>query len=200
MIIVIDGNIGSGKSTQVEKLSEHFSIHREPLDKWGKLLEWFYENPKRWALTFQMRVLKCFNDVTKDVSKHLVVERYPESSRCVFWKILCEQGTVTTEEQEIYSDYYKTFTPDILIYLRCPPSVCLERFKTRGQPGDDKITLEYVSQLHELYEKMYEEKSNAIVLDGTINPTELHNHIKGRILNSIDYHEMQHDKTRRCTM
>ena len=200
MIIVIDGNIGSGKSTQVEKLSEHFSIHREPLGKWGKLLEWFYENPKRWALTFQMRVLKCFNDVTKDLSGHIVVERYPESSRCVFWKILCEQGTVTTEEQEIYSDYYRTFTPDILIYLHCPPDQCLERFKSRGQPGDDKITLEYVTQLHELYEKMYEEKGGAFVMDGTLSPAELHKHIKVILEDNIEYNEMSNDTARRCTM
>ena len=202
MIIVIDGNIGSGKSTQVEKLSESFDVHREPLDKWGKLLQWFYDNPRRWALTFQMRVLKCFNDAATFVggTNHLVIERYPESSRCVFWKILCEQDTVTKEEQEIYSDYYKTFTPDVLIYLRCPPSVCLERFKSRGQPGDNKITLEYVTQLHDLYEQMYKEKSNAIVLDGTMDSKILHKHIKDKIVSSIGYDEVQNNTTRRYSM
>ena len=183
MIVVIDGNIGSGKSTQVEKLKDIYSIHREPLHKWGNLLTWFYEEPKRWAMTFQMRVIKCFNEVTDDLSDVIIVERYPESSRCVFWKVICDDGTITQEEQDIYSDYYKTFKPDVLIYLRCPPEKCLERFKKRGQPGDDQITLDYMQKLHDLYETMYEQKKDAYILDGTETPENLHNHIKDIINN-----------------
>ena len=184
MIVVIDGNIGSGKSTQVEKLKDTYSIHREPLHKWGNLLKWFYEEPKRWAMTFQMRVIKCFNEVMDDSSDVLIVERYPESSRCVFWQVLCDDGTVTQEEQDIYTDYYKTFDPNILIYLRCPPEKCHERFQKRGQPGDNQITLDYMNKLHVLYEKMYEEKTTAHILDGTLAPEILHKHIKDIIDNS----------------
>ena len=183
MIVVIDGNIGSGKSTQVEKLKDLYSIHREPLGEWGNLLKWFYADPPRWAMTFQMRVLKCFNEVTDDSSDTIVVERYPESSRCVFWKTICDDDIVTQEEQDIYRDYYKTFVPDVLIYLQCPPEQCLERFKQRGQPGDNVIEPEYMQKLHELYETMYEEKSSAHVLDGTLAPEILHKHIKDIIDN-----------------
>ena len=184
MIVVIDGNIGSGKSTQVEKLKEDYSIHREPLDKWGNLLKWFYDNPKRWAMTFQMRVIKCFNEVTSDTSDTVIVERYPESSRCVFWKAICDDGTVTQEEQDIYRDYYRTFVPNILIYLRCPPDQCLERFKKRGQPGDNQIHPDYMDTLHNLYEEMYKQKPEAHILDGTLPPDILHKHIKDIINNN----------------
>ena len=180
---MIDGNIGSGKSTQVEQLKDIYSIHREPLHKWGNLLTWFYEEAKRWAMTFQMRVIKCFNEVTDDLSDVIIVERYPESSRCVFWKVICDDGTITQEEQDIYSDYYKTFKPDVLIYLRCPPEKCLERFKKRGQPGDDQITFDYMQKLHDIYETMYEQKKDAYILDGTETPENLHNHIKDIINN-----------------
>ena len=178
MIVVIDGNIGSGKSTQVEKLKDDYSIHREPLEKWGNLLKWFYADAKRWALTFQMRVIKCFNEVTDDTSDVLVVERYPESSRCVFWKSLCNDKIVTPEEQDIYRDYYETFVPDVLIFLRCPPEECVKRFRERGQSGDDQITMEYMEQLHNLYDDMYKEKPNAYILDGTLDPEEINKRIK----------------------
>ena len=177
MIIVIDGNIGSGKSTQVEKLKEDFSVHREPLEEWGNLLKWFYEDPSRWALAFQFKVLKCFNQVPDDKSETIVVERYPESCRCVFWKVLCDQGKVTQEEQDIYKDYYHTFNPDVIIYLRCPPEKSIERSRDRGQDGDDVIQLDYVTQLHDLYETMYQEK-DAHILDATKTPEEIYKEIK----------------------
>ena len=84
MIVVIDGNIGSGKSTQVEMLKDLYTVHREPLDQWGNLLKWFYADPKRWALTFQMKVLKCFNALKDDPATTTIVERYPrEFSLCI---------------------------------------------------------------------------------------------------------------------
>ena len=185
MIVVIDGNIGSGKSTQVEMLKDLYTVHREPLDQWGNLLKWFYADPKRWALTFQMKVLKCFNALKDDPATTTIVERYPESSRCVFWKLLCEEGTVLPEEQDIYNNYYTTYTPDILIYLRCPPEKCVERFRNRGQPGDDTVELAYVKTLHRLYEDMYDEKEGVHILDATLEPAVLHKHIKDIISKTL---------------
>ena len=75
MLIYIEGNIGSGKSTFVDMLNAY--LHRitlkdnefpsrclvqEPVDEWMKtydsdgqnILEKFYSNQKRWAFTFQM--------------------------------------------------------------------------------------------------------------------------------------------------
>ena len=73
MIIYIEGNIGTGKSTFVELLTRYISnfkaegrfspkLIQEPVDDWmntfdsdGKnILEKFYEDQDRWSFTFQM--------------------------------------------------------------------------------------------------------------------------------------------------
>jgi len=62
--VVVEGNIGSGKTTFLEhfkKFSEEVEILAEPVEKWRNakghnLLQMMYENPSRWSLTFQTYV------------------------------------------------------------------------------------------------------------------------------------------------
>ena len=65
MIVSIEGNIGSGKSTLVKELQRRFSdkwdFVNEPVDEWvalkneeGKsLIELFYEDKKKYSYMFQ---------------------------------------------------------------------------------------------------------------------------------------------------
>lgn len=59
--ISIEGNIGSGKSTFLKKISDLFTIPLlfEPCDLWQNinghnLLNEFYRDTKRWAYSFQL--------------------------------------------------------------------------------------------------------------------------------------------------
>ena len=84
MLVYIEGNIGSGKSTFVEKLKAYLpqfvnqklnaGLLQEPVDEWMKtldsdgknILEKFYGNQERWSFTFQMNSFisraKCIMD------------------------------------------------------------------------------------------------------------------------------------------
>ena len=66
-IYSIEGNIGSGKSTIIKILKEHFKSNDniifllEPVDEWNTIcdndktiLEKYYENKKQYAFSFQM--------------------------------------------------------------------------------------------------------------------------------------------------
>ena len=66
-IFSIEGNIGSGKSTIIERLKERypqFIYLPEPVDEWNKIkdnsgvtiLEKFYNDKKRYSFSFQMMV------------------------------------------------------------------------------------------------------------------------------------------------
>ena len=61
-MIIIEGNIGAGKSTFLKllaKASQDLEVAQEPLESWHKkedgsnLLENFYTDPKRWAYTLE---------------------------------------------------------------------------------------------------------------------------------------------------
>jgi deoxyadenosine/deoxycytidine kinase len=169
--IVIDGNIGSGKTTQLNILSKlGYKVNCEPIDEWP--LDLFYRDKDRWAFLLQMSILKSFLD--KD---GLIWERSPESSREVFWKML-NQGT--PEEERIYKYFYEKYSwsPDIHIYIRTDPEICLQRILSRNQTGDTRIDMEYISKVHMYYENYVSSRSTVHIIDGNnSSPEEIHTEI-----------------------
>lgn len=173
--IVIDGNIGSGKSTQLKLLSDSFNIKCEPIHEWP--LDLFYKEPDRWAFLLQMTILKSFSEDESTTKTTTIWERSPESSREVFWKILKK----TKEEDEVYEYFYKKcgWTPDVHLYIRTDPGTCFERISSRHQEGDVKITKEYLEKVHESYERYISSSlSSVTIIDGTNrSPEEIHSEI-----------------------
>lgn len=170
--IVIDGNIGSGKTTQLNLLSKlGYIVHCEPIDEWP--LQLFYNDKDRWAFLLQMTILKSFleNDA-------VVWERSPESSREVFWKML-HRGT--PEEESVYRYFYEKYSwsPDVHVYIRTDPDVCLKRLVSRNQTGDTNIDADYLSTVHKYYEEYILSKIGHVhIIDGNSStPEEIHKEI-----------------------
>lgn len=160
VLIVIDGNIGSGKSTLLNKLSSKYPIHKEKIDDWP--LKEFYEDPQRWGLALQIRILQTMTKppVSDTFTFH---ERCPQTSKEVFWSVLWK----TAIEDDIYQDVYTKYhwEPDIYIYLRSSPETCFTNISKRVQAGDSDITWQYITELHHLYEEYVSTLPNAIVID-----------------------------------
>jgi deoxyadenosine/deoxycytidine kinase len=155
MRIVIDGNIGAGKTTQLGLLEKDgYTVRREAIDDWP--LEEFYADPARWAFLLHTSILLTNQPGGGDPSLTLF-ERSLVSSRWVFWEVLKAKGHVTAKEDEIYSKLYEkhAWYPDLFIYLDKSPEKCLEHIRERYQPGDQgAITLNYLKKLNVEYRKM----------------------------------------------
>ncbi len=168
--VVIDGNIGSGKSTQLKLLKElGHSVYSEPIHEWP--LELFYKDKSRWGFLLQMSILKSFMSVPKDG----FFERSPESSKKVFWRMLRDEGTCTQEEEDVYFHYYDTcsWKPDVRVYIRTTPEECFNRIQSRHQEGDCSISLEYLQDVHRYYEDYTKDDETVITIDGNKNPEEI---------------------------
>jgi deoxyadenosine/deoxycytidine kinase len=153
MKIVIDGNIGSGKTTQLGLLEQKgWKVRREPIDKWP--LEEFYKDPKRWAFYFHMVILQTLRPV--DTKQHVIYERSLLSSRWVFWPVLLNKGIVTSDEDATYAKFYNNYAwyPDVYIFLSKKLDLAWEHIQTRGQTGDDGVSQEYLQELDTEYQKL----------------------------------------------
>jgi len=183
MRIVIDGNIGSGKSTQMNLLKNAgFKTKKEPIDKWP--LDLFYKDQSRWAFLLHMSILKTFSDAPDDC----IYERCMQSAKHVFWLHLVMSNVVTADEIKEYDFWYKkvAWRPDVKIYLLSQPKKCLERIRTRGQIGDSAIQFDYLEMIHGYY-SVYAYDHHVILVDDK-TPEEIHKEILSVLMSENAMH------------
>jgi len=155
MKVVIDGNIGSGKTTQLGLLEQKgWKVRREPINEWP--LEEFYKDPKRWAFYFHMVILQTLRPLNKPSDPSMVIyERSPFSSRWVFWPVMVRNGMVTKQEDATYARFYEQYAwyPDLYIFLAKDLDLAWEHIQKRHQAGDAGVSREYLGELDEEYKK-----------------------------------------------
>ncbi len=178
MKLVIDGNIGSGKTTQLTKLEENgFRVKREPIDEWP--LELYYSDPIKWGLYFQLIVLKSHSYTFSDCSG--IYERFPGSGTQVFWPLMEKNSA----EDSVYQEMYKRhgWNPDVYVWINTSPEQCLHNMKNRKQSGDTSVSLEYLEKLHSNYENMF---SSMNCLKFEINGNNTINSVHEQILKIVN--------------
>lgn len=176
VIISIDGNIGSGKSTLVSQLKATFSdmpnVHfiQEPVDTvWNRvvdkngetLLSNFYKNPSEHAFTFQMMAYISRLSILKDAVRNLdydviITERSLETDRNVFEKMLYAQGIITDLEHAVYNmwfnEFYKEVRCQAIIYIQASVDTCMKRIQQRGREGET-ISRDYIAECVRYHEE-----------------------------------------------
>lgn len=191
-VVSLCGNIGSGKSTLVSNLNQNqhaYNMVQEPISEMNDLLVKYYKDIPKWAFHLQCKVLLLYNKIKSSFSDtySYVVERSPIESKHIFAKALYNSGHLTKIEFQLYEEMYDClgWSPDLIIYIRTDPQVCLERIKQRSRECETDIPLSYITQLHELYESFFEQfkhSKNIVIIDGNKNPDEVFNDCKS-ILN-----------------
>jgi deoxyadenosine/deoxycytidine kinase len=183
-MILLEGNIGAGKSTVGNSLkaSGIFDFIEEPVEAWqtgfaSNLLDMFYSDMKRWAFTFQITAFitraKTWQEVLAltDHSR-VVLERSIFTDRYVFATNSYRIGGMTDVEWQVYCGLWEFLVsnycvdPDCILYYRTPAEVCVERMRVRGRHEESGVTLEYLKQLEGLHDEWLLEHPRAITIDG----------------------------------
>ena len=175
MQVCIEGNIGSGKSTVCEALRNTAEYHvcPEPIEEWKEWLPLFYGDRKRWAFSFQMKVLAGHVTMGSNAPKDKVVvlERSMLAGRHVFAQMLYNQMDITDKEWAVYRNYFDIVErwPDAIVYIKADPKVCLERIASRARAGEGDISAEYLHKVDFQYSNFLKYASTRIpvhVVDG----------------------------------
>lgn len=169
--IMLEGNIGAGKSTFLKIMSEYLNIQPiyEPHEKWQhvsgeNILEKFYQDTKRWAYTFQTyafvtRVVEQEKYATQLPYIPHVVERSVYSDRYCFAHNCFEMGSMTSLEWKLYQEWFAwlvenyTTKPAGFIYMRTDPQVCYQRMCKRSRTEESAVPLDYLQKLHDKHEQ-----------------------------------------------
>ncbi|XP_022660073.1 deoxynucleoside kinase-like isoform X2 [Varroa jacobsoni] len=166
--IIVEGNIGSGKSTFLNSFGNlsDITIMPEPVHRWtnlgGKhnLLELIYKDPLRWNMAFQSYVqLTRLQMHTKKVpTTFKLMERSLYSARYCFVQNYINTNMMTDCERIICNEWLEFIcatqdvSVDLVVYLRTNPEVALERIRTRNRNEEAAVPLEYLQALHVLHD------------------------------------------------
>lgn len=192
MIISVEGNIGSGKSTLVELLSETFSdvggiqvvTLQEPVSVWESIqdaegesmLTKFYRDQKKYSFAFQMmayisRLAALRQTIRENPKAIILTERCVETDRNVFAKMLHDDGKIEEVEYQIYLKWFDEFIQDIpvtaYLYVKADATTCAERIVKRNREGET-VPLEYLERCGQYHERWLEE----IITGGLDNSTQ----------------------------
>ena len=173
-ICCVDGNIGAGKSTVLNKLKdEGYLVFEEDLSNWGTLLEYFYQDPKRWMCTLQIKILASMRSQYDRMRAHrgdryVFVERSPVASM-IFVENGVNNGFLTKDEEALIYDIYGrlAWKPDLSFYISTDVDTCFERMRARDRECERDVDETYLQFLHEGYIKTYKNmKDSSYIING----------------------------------
>ena len=175
VLITIDGNIGSGKTSVLNFLHRNYKIpvDLEPVESWNNYLSDLYNDSSN-VFKFQIRVWldRCWiQEKTHNIN--IFVERSPRFIQGVFIDIAEETNMISANEKEILLDLHKktdkSWENAIQIMLRSSPENCFQRIKKRNRESEKHITEKYIHKLHEKHEQicndLIKEGKNIIIID-----------------------------------
>lgn len=194
LIVSVEGNIGSGKSTLIGKLKERLKTIGdipiiyidEPVKVWNTIMDKrgnniikrYYEDQKKFAFQFQMMAyITRITQLRRATEQYggrciIITERSIETDRQVFAKMLYENETLDNISYTIYLKWFDELSRNLkvnnLVYLKTSPEVSMERVIKRNRPGET-ISLAYLKNCHDHHENWLEKTNGVLNLDGNID-------------------------------
>lgn len=160
-MILVAGNIGSGKTSLTERIGERLgyktafeSVADNPY------LPDFYADMKKWSFHLQIfflghraeQHLEMYED-----SQSAIIDRSIYEDAYIFVRALHSMGNISERD---YLTYKRVFdlvvkdlpSPSLLIYLKAPVDVLIKRINSRGREMESSISKDYLLLLDSFYE------------------------------------------------
>ncbi len=160
-LILVAGNIGSGKTSLTERIGARLgwrTAYESVTD--NPYLPDFYRDMRTWSFHLQIYFLghraQQHLDMWND-PRSAIIDRSIYEDAAIFARALHHLGNLNERD---YQTYRKVFdlvvrtlpAPSLLIYLKAPVEVLIERIRQRGREIESSITPQYLQLLESFYE------------------------------------------------
>ncbi len=156
--IVIEGNIGAGKTTLASMIASQFNARLilEQFDD-NPFLPKFYSDPAKYAFPLELSFMASRykqlqgESGTQDLFTSFTVADYYFMKSLVF-----ASSTLKDDEYNLYRQiFYIIFSslpkPEIYVYLHVDPERLLDNIRKRGRDYEKQITKEYLGKIQDSY-------------------------------------------------
>ena len=160
-VIVVAGNIGAGKTSLTERLGDRLgwetafeSVSDNPY------LPDFYDDMRAWSFHLQIFFLGHRADQYLDLARSersAILDRSIYEDAYIFARALHHLGNLNERDYLAYRRVFELLVstlppPNLLIYLKAPVEVLIERIRRRGRDIESGITPDYLNLLDSFYD------------------------------------------------
>jgi deoxyadenosine/deoxycytidine kinase len=179
--IVVEGPIGVGKTSLVNRLAQSFAAETllEAVEE-NPFLERFYNDGREAAFPTQLfflfqRSRQLTGLCQQDLFRRALVADYMLEKDRLFAAI-----NLDAQELDLYEQVYERLSmeapaPDLVVYLQAPVEVLLARIQKRGRPQERRMEAAYLKRLSDAYTDFFYhyDKSPLLIINAAeINPIE----------------------------
>ena len=161
-LILVAGNIGAGKTSLTERIGARLgweTAFESVVD--NPYLPDFYADMRAWSFHLQVFFLGHRAEQHLDLMalpQSAILDRSIYEDAYIFARALHHMGNISERDylayRKIFDLVVKTLPPpDLLIYLKAPVSVLVERIRRRGRTIESGITEEYLALLESFYDE-----------------------------------------------
>ncbi len=174
--IVVEGNIGAGKTTLATMLAHHWNA-RLLLEEFADnpFLARFYEQPDRHAFSVELYFLADrYHQLRAELATPSLFHELTVSDY-YFAKSLIFAGNNLVEDE--YGLFHRLFEimfsnlpgPDLLVYLYLDVDRLLDNIKKRGRVYEQQIDREYLSSVQQRYLQFIRQRKGMVALIVDVN-------------------------------
>lgn len=198
--IVIEGNIGAGKTTLATMIAEEYNA-KLILERFADnpFLPKFYEDPARFSFPLELSFLaeryRQLREelVEQDLFKSFTVADYYFMKSLVFASSTLESDEFNLYRQIFYIIYGSLPKPDLYVYLHMSSGRLLENIAQRGREYEKSITAEYLNGIQESYFSFFRQnpENKYLILDINNLDFVLRNEDYEKIKSAVFHEELQ---------
>jgi len=169
--LVIEGNIGAGKTTLAQMISEKYKT-KLVLEQFtdNPFLPKFYENQEQYSFPLEMAFLaERYNQLNRELSHFDLFSPFTVSDYYFMKSLIFAQNTLQPDEYNLYRQFFtiiydKMPKPDLYVYMHKDSDLLLKNIALRGRNYEKFITKEYLEKISQGYFSYFRQVSDIPVL------------------------------------
>jgi deoxyadenosine/deoxycytidine kinase len=172
--VVIEGNIGAGKTTLATRISEQFNA-RLVLERFAEnpFLPKFYEDPEKFSFPVEMSFLADrYRQLKEELIEQDLFKSFTIADYYFMKSLVFAATTLTGDEYNLYRQIFYIIygslpRPDIYVYLHVNPERLIQHIEKRGRHYEKSISVEYLRKIQESYFAFFRQnpENKYLVLD-----------------------------------
>ncbi len=169
--LVIEGNIGAGKTTFAKMISEEFDA-KLILEQFAEnpFLPKFYSDPDKYSFPLELSFLaERYGQLKKELTNRDLFHQHTIADYYFMKSLIFAQNTLAVDEYNLYRNFFDIIyerlpKPDLFVYLHLPEDQLIINIKKRGRDYEQSIDADYLKKIREGYFTFFSQQSDFPVL------------------------------------